>query len=287
MPHLLILGFGYSAEAVVAGLDGGWRITATARTPEKAGLLAARGIAPIVFDGTAPSPALAEALRSATHLLVTAAPGTAGDPLLRQHAPDILGAPDLAWIGYLSTIGVYGDRGGAWVSETDPTSAMQARSRERVGAEEAWTALGAARGTPVQLVRLGGIYGPGRNMLVDLKNGTQRRIVKPGQVFNRIHVDDIGSLVRAGMARPDALAVLHGVDGAPAPPQDVVLYACELLGMAPPPETTVEAAGLSPMGLSFWAENKRVANALTCEALGWRPRYPSYREGLSALAATL
>jgi len=285
MPRLLIAGFGYSAAAVVDGLGPDWRITATARGGDKAARLERRGIAPVGFDGTAPSRGLAEALVETTHLLLSAPPDASGDPVLRHHAADIATAPRLTWIGYLSTVGVYGDHGGAWVDETTQPAPGQPRSIWRLAAEEAWRDLARRRGTALQLVRLGGIYGPGRNQLVALEAGTQRRIVKPGQVFNRIHVEDIGGLVRAGIARPEAGPVLNGVDDLPAPPQDVVVEAARLMGVAPPPEIALEAAGLSPMGLSFYGENKRVSNAGTKAALGYDLRYPTYREGLAALAA--
>lgn len=285
MPDLLILGFGYSGRAVASTVPGDWRITATVRSAARAAQLTERRIAGIAFDGTAPVPALAAALADATHLLVTAAPDP-DDPLLTRHRADLLAAPKLSWIGYLSTVGVYGDHGGGRVDETTPVKPGSERARRRVAAEEAWLALGAERGTPVQLFRLGGIYGPGRNQIASLLDGTQRRIAKPGQVFSRIHVEDIAGLVCAGMARPHAGPVFNGVDDEPAPPQEVVVYAASLLGIAPPPEVPWTEAGLSPMGLSFYAENKRVSNALTKAALGYRFKYPTYREGLAALAAT-
>jgi nucleoside-diphosphate-sugar epimerase len=284
MPRLLTLGFGYSAGAVVAGLGAVWSVTVTARSDAKVAALRARGFDALRYDGSAPCPDLARALARTTHLLVTAAPAP-DDPLLARHRADVEAAPDLAWIGYLSSIGVYGDRGGAWIDEQAEPAPANERARRRAEAEQAWLALGRARGTPTQLYRLGGIYGPGRNALVGLAEGWQQRIVKPGQVFNRIHVEDIGGLVRAGMAQPLAGPVLHGVDDAPAPPQDVVVYAAGLLGVPPPPEIPFDKGDLSPMAREFYGQNKRVANAATKQALGYRFVYPSYREGLRALAA--
>jgi nucleoside-diphosphate-sugar epimerase len=281
MPHLLSIGFGYSAQAVAAGLGAEWTVTGTVREVFHAARLGVRGIA---FDGTKRSPALAAALTEATHLLISVPPNEYGDPFLEHHGSDVRRAP-LRWIGYLSTIGVYGDHAGGWVDEATPPTPQNERSRRRLLAEEAWRAVARSRDVPVHILRLGGIYGPGRNQLVELAAGTQRRIAKPGQVFNRIHVEGVGGLVRAAIARPDAGPVLHGVDDEPAPPQDVVVYAAHLLGIVPPPEISVEAAGLTPMGLSFYAENKRVSNAATKASLGYTLRYATYREGLATLAA--
>lgn len=282
MRHLLIIGFGYSARAVAAGLGAEWTVTGTVRDPHRAAALDMRGIA---FSGMARSPGLAEALFDATHLLISVPPNEQGDSFLLHHGADIRRALRLRWIGYLSTTGVYGDHAGAWVDETTPPTPQNERSRRRLLAEEAWRAVARDRAIPIHVFRLGGIYGPGRNQLVDLATGTLRRIIKPGQVFNRIHVDDIGGLVCAAIERPKAGPIFHGVDDEPAPPQDVVVYAARLLGITPPPEVSVEDAGLSPMGLSFYAENKRVSNAVTKAALVYTFRYPTYREGLAALLA--
>ena len=283
MSHLLVLGHGYSSAATLEGLDPAFRVTVTARSPAKIAALAAGGLEVIGYDGLAPAPALAEALRRATHLLITAAPDARGDPLLQRHRADVLASTTLRWIGYLSTVGVYGDTGGAWIDETTAPNNASERARARIAAEGDWRAVGAAIGAAVQLFRLGGIYGPGRNALIDVAGGHARRIVKPGQVFNRIHVADIGGMVRAGMARPLAGPVLNVVDGNPSSPQEVVEEAARLLGVAPPPEVPFERANLSPMGRSFYSENRRVSNAATLAALGFTPLYPTYREGLAAL----
>jgi nucleoside-diphosphate-sugar epimerase len=196
-----------------------------------------------------------------------------------------MGAPHLRWIGYLSTVGVYGDHKGAWVDETTVPRPSDGRSRYRLEAENGWLALGAARGIPTQVFRLAGIYGPGRNQLVQLAQGTARRIVKPGQVFNRIHVDDIAQVVAASLARPRAGAIYNVADDEPSPPQDVVTFAAALCGLVPPPEIPYDVADLTPMSRSFYSENKRVRNRLLSAELGVALRYPTYREGLTALRA--
>lgn len=279
--RLMVYGMGYSARAVVAGLPPGADVTVTARTPEKRARLAAQGFHAVSADG----PDAADALARATHLLITAGPDGDGDPLLLRHRADVVAAPHLRWIGYLSTVGVYGDTGGAWIDETTAPASTSERGRARIAAERDWLAVGAARGTPVQLFRLGGIYGPGRNALIDLAAGRSRRVIKPGQVFNRIHVADIGAMVRAGMARPAAGPVLNGVDGHPTPPQEVIEYAAAKMGLPPPPAVDFATAPLSAMARSFYSENRRVSNAATLAALGLALTYPTYREAIDALHA--
>lgn len=285
MSELLIIGFGYSAAAIAAECRPDMHVRATIRGEANIAKVEAAGVEAVLFDGARPSPALAAALASATHLLVSAPPGEEGDPLLCHHRLELENAPRLAWIGYLSTVGVYGNHQGRWVDETTMPRPSSRRAKARVEAEQDWLEMAAKRQIALQIFRLGGIYGPGRNTLCALADGSQRRIVKPGQVFNRIHVADIAGLVKAGMARPHIGPILNGVDDEPAPPQDVVVYASNLMGLDPPPETSLEAAGLSPMGLSFYAENKRVSNRWSKQALGFNLRYPTYRDGLSALAA--
>lgn len=285
MPRLLVIGFGYSTAAVVAGLGPDWSWAGTVRRAEKRAALASRGGTALLFDGVTPNPEVAAALATATHLLVAAPPDADGDPLLAHHERELRQAPHLAWIGYLSTVGVYGDHGGAWVDEAAEVAPAHPRAIQRVAAETAWRNIARQCGIALQLFRLGGIYGPGRNALVALARGTQRRIVKPGQMFSRIHVADIGGLVCAGMRRPEAGPVLHGVDDEPTAADEVVVHAASLMGLAPPPPIPVEDAGLTPIGRSFYAENRRVSNARTKSALGYAFRYPTYREGLAALAA--
>ena len=191
----------------------------------------------------------------------------------------------MRWIGYLSTIGVYGDHGGAWVDEQTPATPTNARSRERADAEQAWLAFGTANNIAVQIFRLAGIYGPGQSQLVQLARGTARRIIKPGQVFNRIHVGDIARALDASLERPRAGAIYNVTDNEPAPPQDVVTFAAKLCGVAPPPEISLDDAGLTEMGRSFYAESKRVRNDLLRSELGVTLAYPTYREGTRGIAS--
>jgi nucleoside-diphosphate-sugar epimerase len=276
--RMVVAGIGYAGTAIAAeAASRGFVVTGTARDPSVVAPPA--GVAAIPFAGAG------AALRDATHLVVTAAPGDAGDPVLAAHAGAIAAAPALRWIGYLSTTGVYGDRAGAWVDEATPPAPGQPRSVRRLEAEQAWRALADARGVALDLFRVGGIYGPGRSAFDELRAGVARRVVKPGHSFSRIHRDDIALAVVAGAVRPDGQRVLHLVDDEPAPSAEVVAEAARLLGVAPPPEIPFEEARLrmSPMALSFWAENRRVANAITKQALGIAWRCPTYREGLRAI----
>jgi nucleoside-diphosphate-sugar epimerase len=193
--------------------------------------------------------------------------------------------PSLAWVGYLSTTGVYGDRDGGWVDETSELRPSGARGRRRVAAETAWLDLWRDRGVPVHIFRLAGIYGPGRSPFDALRAGTAKRIVKPGQVFSRIHVDDLASVLLSSIARPRPGAVYNVCDDEPASPADVVAHAAQLLGAPPPPLVSFDEAALSPMARSFYADNKRVSNALIKTELGVRLRYPDYRAGLAAILA--
>jgi nucleoside-diphosphate-sugar epimerase len=239
----------------------------------------------LIFDGASAEPGIARALTGADALLVSIPPDAEGDPTLRHFAAAIAAAPRLAWIGYLSTVGVYGDHGGGFVDEDTPPQPLGARSRRRLEAEEAWLELGDRAGKAVHVFRLAGIYGPGRNALAQLGAGTARRIIKPGQVFNRIHVEDLAAVLAASIARPRAGAVYNLADDEPAPPQDVVAYAAGLAGIAPPPAVAYEEARLTGMAASFWGECKRVGNRRIKDELGVALSYPSYREGLAALHA--
>ena len=278
--RLVVAGLGYSGSAVARqAAAAGWAVQGTARDPARAA--APPGVAVVRFD------AAGAAIAAATHLLVTAAPGEAGDPVIAAHAAAIRAAPALRWIGYLSTTGVYGDRGGAEVDEATPPAPGQPRSQRRLEAEQAWTALAAGRA--LDIFRVGGIYGPGRSAFDDLREGTARRTLKPGHLFGRIHRDDIALAVLAALrqARPPGPRVLHLVDDEPAESAVVVEEAARLLGTAPPPAIPFEQAlpGMSAMARSFWSENRRVANAATTAALGIAWRYPTYREGLAAILA--
>jgi len=286
VPRLVVVGFGYSARAIADRL--GARVgdlAATTRTPDKAAALAAAGARPIVFDGTAPSPELGAAIRAASHLVVSAPAEADGDPLLARHADDLAAAPDLGWIGYLSTVGVYGDFGGGWIDEATAPKPPHPRGRRRLEAEAGWLALGAARGVPAAVFRLAGIYGPGRNAFVNLAAGTAHRIVKPGQVFNRIRVDDIAATVVAGLDH-GATGLFNVADDEPAPPQEVVTFAAALMGVEPPPEVPFEEAALSPMARSFYGDCKRVRNERIKRELGVALAAPTYREGLTELWTT-
>jgi nucleoside-diphosphate-sugar epimerase len=280
--QLLIFGLGYTGTAIgLAAAAAGYTVTATTRQP---GLAAPPGIALIPFE------AAAAATAAATHIVATAAPDEASDPVLARYGAAIAGAPALRWIGYLSSTGVYGDRGGAWVDEASPPAPSSRRATARRAAEEAWEAMGAARGTPVDLIRLAGIYGPGRSPFDDLRAGRARRIDKPGHAFGRIHRDDIAEGTLAAMRQAGALSgrrVLNFNDDLPAEPAAVVEEAARLLGVPSPPLVPfAEAeAGMTPMGRSFWAESRRVSGAKTQAALGHAWRFPSFREGLRAILA--
>jgi nucleoside-diphosphate-sugar epimerase len=285
MSRLVVVGLGYSARAIAGALASeGWGIAATSRTAEGAGRIAALGFEGLVFDGTRPSDRLAAALALASHVLVSAPPDDEGDPLLRHHTRDLRAAAGLVWVGYLSTIGVYGDRQGAWVDETAEPRPISDRSRRRLAAEEAWGEFARGCGRRVQIFRLAGIYGPGRSAIDDVRAGSARRIVKPGQVFNRIHVEDLAAAVVAGAKGRGAGAVYNLADDEPAPPQDVVAYAARLLRLPIPPEIPYAAARLSPMAQSFYAESKRVRNDKAKRELGLVLKYPTYREGLRSIA---
>ena len=282
MSHLFCFGLGYSASALARRCAArGWRVTGTSRTSEGVAAIEAAGYRGILFDGTRPVdlPTLAKA----SHVLVSIPPGEDGDPVLRHQAADIEGARHLAWLAYLSTTGVYGDRGGGWVDEASPTEPTTERGRRRLAAEEGWRALAGRSGLPLHVFRLAGIYGPGRSQLETVKRGTARRVVRDGQVFSRIHVEDVAGILEASMANPRPGALYNVCDDEPAPPQDVVAFAAELLGRPPPPEATLEDASLSEMSRSFFAESKRVRNDRIRDELAYRLLYPTYREGLRGL----
>ncbi len=285
---LVVFGFGYTAEVFARQARGRFdRVLATARTPEKAARIAEGGIVGRVFPDAAGEHLLDVDIAAAEALLVSVPPGPDGDPVLARFAEAIASAPRLGWIGYLSTVGVYGDQDGAWIDETTPARPVSQRSRQRLAAEEAWLALGRQRGKAVQVFRLAGIYGPGRSPLQKVLDGSAKRIVKPGQVFNRIHVEDIAAVLEASLDRPRPGAIYNVADEEPAPPQDVVAYAAELAGLPLPPEVAFDEADMSPMAKSFYGENKRVSSRLIRDELGVTLRYPTYREGLEALADDL
>lgn len=277
---LFIFGAGYSGQAVAASRPEGFSLAGTTRSAAKAPALTAAGITPHIFDGSL-TPETGTALAEATHLLISIAPDETGDPVLNAARETIASLPRLRWIGYLSTVGVYGDHGGAWVDETTECRPVSRRSRLRLDAELEWQEISRQTGLPVAILRLSGIYGPGRNAFLNLENGTARRIVKPDQVFNRIHGEDIAGAVwhLAGLEQG---GIFNVTDDLPSPPQDVVAYAAALMGVEPPPETPFDTAELSPMARSFYGENKRVRND-ALKQTGYRFRHPDYRAALDAM----
>ena len=276
-PVLLTLGHGYSAEALAASLGAEWATFGTTRSAPRAVAMRAAGVEPVDWTDAA---AVDGAIARASHVLVSLPPGAGGDPALARHGAALAArGPD--WVGYLSTTGVYGDRQGGWVDEDSPLDPLNDRSRQRVAAERAWRRIG----LPVEVFRLAGIYGPGRSALDRLRAGRAQRVVKPGQVFSRIHVEDIANVLLASIARPRAGAIYNVADDEPAPPQDVVAFAADLLGLPVPPEIPYQAAELSAMARSFYAESKRVSNRRLRETLGLHLRYPDYRAGLRAILA--
>jgi hypothetical protein len=278
--RLFCFGLGYSASVLAHGLAAeGWSVAGTTRdTASKAG-----DIDRFRFDRAHPLAAARDALAGVTHVLISVPPDEAGCPVFDCHGSDLAALNGLAWIGYLSTTNVYGDRGGASVDETTPVAPTGERGRRRVAVEADWRSLHRDAGLPVHIFRLAGIYGPGRSALDALRAGTARRIVKPGQVFSRIHVEDLATTLCASMAHPRPGAIYNVCDDEAAPPEDVVAYAASLLGIPPPPLQPFADAVLSPMARSFYDDNKRVSNRLIKDELGVTLRYPTYREGLAAL----
>jgi len=282
--RLFCFGLGYSAMHFAERLRAeGWAVAGTCRSAENAARLASRGIDPFRFDRGRPLDDPRTALAAATHLLSSVPPDEAGDPVLDHHGADLARLEGLAWIAYLSTTGVYGDRGGGIVDEDSPLEPTSARAGRRVEAEVRWLAFWRQHGLPVHIFRLAGIYGPGRSAIDQLRAGTARRVVKPGHVFSRIHVEDIAGALYASLTRPRPGAVYNLCDDNPAPGEEVVAHAAALLGMAPPPLVPIEAARLSPMAASFYRDNRRVSNARIKRELGFRLKYPDYRAGLAAI----
>ncbi|QFT94678.1 hypothetical protein FIU86_17640 [Roseovarius sp. THAF9] len=277
---LLSFGHGFSARALARRLvPQGWRVIGTTRSEEKAKALADEGVEGVVWPGSDLSGALGEA----THLLTSVSPREDGDPVLNALGDDIAKvAGRLDWAGYLSTTGVYGDHEGDWVTEDSPLEPSTERGRRRVVAEAAWAGI---PGLPLHIFRLAGIYGPGRGPFEKVRKGTARRIIKEGQVFSRTHVEDIAQVLEASIKRPNPGAAYNVCDDDPAPPQDVIGYAAELLGVPMPPAVSFEDADMSPMARSFYAESKRVDNSRIKDELGVELIYPDYKAGLTALLA--
>lgn len=277
--NLFCFGLGYCADYLSAKLiKQGWQVSATCRTSEKAALLEASGIRPVLLSGRKVT---VTDLGKADHILISVPPEQDGsDPVLNFAGAALAALQDqIKWVGYLSTTGVYGDHQGAWIDEETPTGLLSERGQRRVAAEAQW----AATGLPMHYFRLAGIYGPGRNSLRALQNGTARRVVKQGQVFSRIHLVDISRILEASIANPNAGRAYSMCDDTPAPPQDVVAYAAELMGVSAPALQDFATAELSPMARSFYGENKRIRNNRIKEELGVSLEYPDYRAGLSAL----
>ncbi|UTP40398.1 SDR family oxidoreductase [Phenylobacterium sp. LH3H17] len=282
--RLFIYGYGFAAQALTRRLQPqGWNISATFRRPEAAQAMTAQGVDPVAADDIG---GVAEHLARTQAILIAAPPGPEGCPALQVLVPALARAeafPD--WIGYLSTTGVYGDRKGGWVFEDSRLAAQSTEGARRVGAERDWLEVGRGMGLTVTVHRLPGIYGPGRSAFDRLREGRARRVAAPGQVFSRIHVDDLAAGLDASMARPRAGGVYNLCDDEPAPNSEVVAYAARLLGMEPPPEEPLDLEAMTPQARRFYAESKRVANARAKAELGWRPLYPTYREGLAAILA--
>lgn len=279
---LFVFGLGYSAERLGrALLARGWRVAGTTREEVRAAELREAGFEVHRFDRDRPLADPTSILAGTTHLLSSVPPDAIGDPVLDRHGPDLVRLDGVTWAGYLSTTGVYGDRGGGWVDETSPLEPTGERGRRRAAAEAAWLGLG----LPMHVFRLAGIYGPGRSALDTVRAGRAKRVHKPGQVFSRIHVDDIVAVLLASIAQPNPGTAYNVCDDEPAPPAEVVEHACRLLGVDPPPLVPFDEAELGPMARSFWADSKRVSNRRIREELGVTLAYPTYREGLGALAA--
>ncbi|QDY69949.1 SDR family oxidoreductase [Qingshengfaniella alkalisoli] len=280
--HLFSFGHGYSAQALARLLlPQGWHITGTTRSPDKAGYLAETGITPLIWPGGA-----LDTLGDTTHVLISAGPDADGDPVLAAALEPLARvAPRLRWLGYLSTTGVYGDHQGGWVDETTPLTPSTRRGQARALAETQWQDFARETGAPLHIFRLAGIYGPGRGPFAKVRNGTAKRIIKPGQVFSRIHVADIAQVLEASINRPVPGAIYNLCDNDPAPPEDVIAYAATLLGMPVPSAIPIDEADMTPMARSFYAESKRVRNDRVKDELGVKLIYPDYKSGLRALLA--
>jgi nucleoside-diphosphate-sugar epimerase len=283
---LFCFGLGYSAMALADSLSpSDWRITGTSRETATPHSATSRQWEIFPFDGTRPLADFVRATENATHILSSIPPTASGDPVIAAHGADIAAMKNLKWVGYLSTTGVYGDRQGGEVDEHSDRIPASERGRRRVQSEDAWLALWREHGMPVHIFRLAGIYGPGRNAIETVRQGRARRIHRAGQVFGRIHIDDIVQTLIASINRPNPGAAYNLTDDEPAPPDEVIAYACGLLGVEPPPIEEFDEIKdtLSPMARSFYGESKRVSNLRIKEELGVRLKWPNYREGLAGL----
>ncbi len=283
--RLFVFGFGFSALALTARLQGeGWHVAGTLRRPERRADLEAMGVMPVLLGNQRE---MQRAVSEADAVLVTAPPDAEGCPGLRTLIPILAQTTTFPnWVGYLSTTGVYGDRRGGWVTETSRLAAQSMEGARRVGAERDWLEVGRGMGLTVTIFRLPGIYGPGRSAFDRLRANQARRIIAPSQVFSRIHVEDLASGLEASMTRPRAAGIYNLCDDEPAANAEVIAYAAELLSLPSPPAVLLAEAGLSPTARRFYLESKRVSNARAKAELGWRPDYPTYREGLAAILAS-
>jgi nucleoside-diphosphate-sugar epimerase len=284
MNKLFAFGLGFSAQELASRLAAcGWQIAGTVRDERNLAKAGAQGYEMARFAGEPGNRDVTRLLQGATHLVHSIPPGREGDPVLAHYRDQMATIGTLRWIGYLSTVGVYGDQEGRWVDETTTPKPNSDRTEARVEAEEAWLQFGEETGIPTHVFRLAGIYGPGRSAFDKLIAGTARRIKKDGQVFSRVHVSDIASVLEASIARPRSGAIYNVADDEPAAPEEVVAYAAELLGVPPPPEVEFAEADLTPMARSFYEGSRRIANARIKSELGVTLRYPTYREGLASL----
>lgn len=289
MRHLAAIGLGYTAEALARRLAEAreherWQITGSSRTAEGARRIRAKGYRDIVFNSETPADELTAALDGVTHLLISAPPEVSGDPVLARLVESMAPPTSLEWVGFLSTIGVYGDHGGAWIDEDTATAPPTERAQRRLQAENDWLSFGMAHEIHVHVLRLPGIYGPTRSVFERLRSGKAKRIIKPGQVFNRMHVDDIAGVIDAAMrAGAGSSAIYNLSDDLPAAPEDPITFAAELMGVAPPQEVPFEDAEMSAMARDFYSQSKRVSNKRIKAELGYDLIYPTYREGLRAI----
>lgn len=279
-PHIFCFGLGYSALSLVKQLlSDGWRVSGTCRTSEKCERLRIAGITAYIFDTDLPLQEIWD-LQSVTHVLHSIPPNEhIGDTVYQHHLNELRKLPNLEWLGYLSTTGVYGDHGGAWVNEATKINPPPGRNQRRADAESLWL----ASGLPAHIFRLSGIYGKGRSIIDELKVGTAHRIYKEGQVFSRIHVEDIALILRSSIQAPNPGRIYNCADNKPAPQNEVVEYAAKLLKIAPPALVNFENAELSEMAKSFWASNRRIKNERIKQELNVQLKYPSYIEGLLSL----
>lgn len=281
-PFLFCFGLGFTATEVIAQIPD-WGVGGTQRGPVEPDVEGGRQITRLQFDGLNPAQNLGPLQDKITHILLSVPPGDEGDPVCKIMGDWISGLPNLEWVGYLSTTGVYGNLDGKTATEETPYKPSGVRGTKRMKAEQAWLELYEKRNLPVHIFRLPGIYGPGRNQLVSVLSGKAHRITKKDHVFSRIHVEDLAQIIIASMRSPNPGRIYNVSDDMAAPPQDVVTYAARLLKIAPPPFQEFETADISPMARSFYADNKRVSNERIKSELGVSLRYPTYKQGISTL----